>query len=57
MKSTRTKDLIEKKQKAFIEFTTGKYTQREIANKHSIPEWELSRYISQKFSLFGYPKM
>lgn len=56
MKKTRQKHTTEKKEMAFSEFKTGDYTQREVARKHNIPEWELSKYISEKFSLCGYPK-
>lgn len=56
MKKTRQKHTAEKKEMAFSEFKTGDYTQREVARKHNISEWELSKYISEKFNLCGYPK-
>lgn len=44
------------KEKAFAQFSKGKFTQRELANKYHICETELSRYFSKKYKASGYPK-
>lgn len=44
------------KEKAYQEFSLGKYTQRELADKYDICETELSRFFSKKYSLIEYGK-
>lgn len=44
------------KEKAFAQFCKGKFTPRELANKYHICETELSRYLTKRFKIEGYPK-
>lgn len=44
------------KEKAFTQFSQGKFTPRELSNKYHICETELSRYFTKRFKIEGYPK-